>query len=292
MMGLLVSFESYAEGIPPVPSGDLVKSFKPSKQAADQLEGKYTDLGRENLPLGMIQEAWSKGGDTAGIYTVQHQENRVIRVALRENTKSLIQLPSFEKIKTILVGNEAILEAEGLHRNFLILSPKRFVGVDTNVTILGESGLIYNFYVAVHGYNSKRIPDLKVVVWSQYLPELTQEDTPPEEAEKTVELAPHKVTGDFLQKVTFDADQLTYNFSMAGDKEIAPDRVFTDGWRTFFDYGDRMGREETPVIYKVVDGVDTEVTVIRKGNLLVATDTGDFALLLGKKRVCVWPSGT
>ena len=179
----------------------------------------------------------------------------------------------------------------------LFLSPKEFVGVDTSLTLMGESGILYNFYVQVHGFNSKVIPDLKIVVSSAYRPctkgeiskkclPFKEEDFPTKVLKKRT--VAEKEEGGFMEKVPFSPENLDYGFSMGGDRKIAPQRVFCDGWRTFFDYGDRMGREEIPFIFRVVDGIDTEVNVIRKGNLLIATDTGTFALKLGKKRVCVW----
>jgi len=309
---ILLTHASMAQASPELPAinpanliqrseieGGQAISLKPSLQASEQLMGNYTDIGRDNLPLGMIQEAWKKGGETAGVYTVVHRENHVIRIVSRENTKSLIQLPTYETVKKIVVGNEAILSVEQIARNRLILTPKHFVGVDTNLMVIGESGLVYNFYIQVHGYNSKTIPDLKVIVWTphrpikQHLTHGESDDAPQKEKNSLLEkrtpiaIGPQ---GDFLEKVPFSPENLNYFFAMAGDKTIAPKRVFTDGWRTFFDFGNNMGRQEIPFVFRVVDGIDTEVNVIRKGNLLMATETGTFALRLGKQRVCVWPT--
>ena len=274
-------------------SGPQAVTVRPSLQAHQQLDGDYTDTGRENLPLGMIQEAWKNGGETAGVYTVAHRENKVIRVIARENTKVMLQLPTFETVKEVVVGNEAILAASPIAHNRLILTPQHFVGVDTNLTVIGESGLVYSFYVQIHGYNSKKIPDFKVIVWSPLkpLPRRRVEEQEKQEEERTTEkIAAQQSQGDFLEKVPFSPEHLTYGFAMAGDKAIAPKRVFTDGWRTFFDFGERMGRSEIPAVFRVVDGIDTQTGAVRKGNLLVVPETGTFALLLGSQRVCVWPT--
>jgi len=77
---------------------------------------------------------------------------------------------------------------------------------------------------------------------------------------------------------------------MAGDQSIAPERVYSDGLRTWFDYGSKMGSKTLPVIFAVIDEVDTPINVTREGTRLVAQALGAFTLKSGKKLTCVTPS--
>ncbi len=70
---------------------------------------------------------------------------------------------------------------------------------------------------------------------------------------------------------------------MAGDKSIAPDRVYSDGVFTYFDYGNRWNESDLPAVYRVVDGVDTPVNTRTKGVLLIAESAGAFTLRNGQR---------
>lgn len=75
-----------------------------------------------------------------------------------------------------------------------------------------------------------------------------------------------------------------------GDRVIAPNTVYTNGIWTFFHYGKRAASVDHPVVYRVVDGVETLVNTrwIGKNNeVLVAEATGDFVLRNGAKTVCI-----
>ena len=84
--------------------------------------------------------------------------------------------------------------------------------------------------------------------------------------------------------------RLNFNYSMAGDKSIAPKRVYSDGLRTWFDYGSEIDYRYLPAIYAVIDGIDTPINVVREGSQLVAHAHGKFTLKSGYKVTCVYPT--
>src|SRR5260370_10582803 len=83
----------------------------------------------------------------------------------------------------------------------------------------------------------------------------------------------------------------TCDFSMSGEGSIGPQRVFSDGVFTWFDYGARWDCEGLPAVYRVIDGVDTPVNTRIKGSMLVAEASGAFTLRNGQRTVCVRPEG-
>src|SRR3546814_6636080 len=59
---------------------------------------------------------------------------------------------------------------------------------------------------------------------------------------------------DYLTEVPFDPEKLQFGFTMSGDPTIAPERVFSDGVFTFFDWGSRWNATDLPAVWRVVDG--------------------------------------
>jgi hypothetical protein len=163
---------------------------------------------------------------------------------------------------------------------------------------------VYPFYVRAEGANSVNVPD--VVVYLHAAPPGAGVVITPasKDAKGGKPAAPanfkpasgngHDVTGekapDFVKPIAFNPDKLTFNFNMSGERSIAPQRVFSDGVFTWFDYGTKWDRDDLPAVYRVVDGVDTPVNTRIKGTMLVAEAAGAFTLRNGQRVVCVRPA--
>jgi len=250
-----------------------------------QVSGKYPEIQRqESLPLGAIQHAWDNASPGAGVYQVNFNPREIIRLVTREYMTTSVVFPPWEKIEAIFIGDESSYQVTKVKPNILLIRPNEFVGIDSNITAFGESGHAYSFYVRSEGYNSENVSDLTVyvrVAAPKYVKDKGQSlDLDATVAEKT----------DYLDAIIFDPANLDFSFSMSGNKSIAPERVFTDGTRTWFDYGKKMGSKTLPSIYLVVDGTDTPVNVTREGTKLVAQGVGSFTLKSGKKVTCVYPT--
>jgi hypothetical protein len=100
-----------------------------------------------------------------------------------------------------------------------------------------------------------------------------------------------ELSPDFVKGIGFDPAKLRFDFSMSGDRTIAPKRVFSDGIFTFFDFGERWTSTDLPAVYRVVDGVDTPVNTRIRGTMLIAEASGAFTLRNGQRTVCVRPEG-
>lgn len=266
------------------PAESAIKPIAENRDVEAQVRGQYPALNRqESLPLGAIQHAWDDAGTDAGVYQVQYNPREVIRLLTREFMTTTIIFPAWENIVEEVVGDKSVYQIKKPKPNIVVIIPNEFVGVDSSITLVGESGHVYAFYVRSEGYNSENISDIAVhirVPAPKFEPRNSNALLSSELKEKT----------DYLEAVSFDPALLNFDFDMAGDQSIAPERVYSDGLRTWFDYGSKMGSKTLPVIYAIIDEVDTPINVSREGTRLVAQATGAFTLKIGKKLTCVRPS--
>jgi hypothetical protein len=89
-------------------------------------------------------------------------------------------------------------------------------------------------------------------------------------------------------------DQMSFAHRMfevhEGDRSIAPMYVYTNGLWTFLHYGEKAATVDMPVVYRLVNGVETLVNtrVIGDSNeVLVVEAVGDFVLRNGVRTVCL-----
>jgi type IV secretory pathway VirB9-like protein len=246
-----------------------------------QVKGDYGTMQRkESLPLGAIQHGWD--GDTdadhSGIYTIYYHPEEIIKLRIREHMATTIVFPKWEKIEKIVVGDPTALKTILAKPNIVLIESLEYIGIDTTITMIGIGGT-YLFYVRNEGYNSTSLPDVGVYIKAREPVHLAQE------LGKGTELS-----DDYLEKVTFDVNRINFNFTMSGDPSIAPKRIYSDGYRTWFDYGEDIKLKKLPVIFAVVDGIDTPINAQRIRNKLVVQGDGKFTLKNGNKYVCVYPS--
>lgn len=270
----------------------------------EQNKGHYPRLARQGS-LGQLQHAWDKAGKGAGAYNVTYSQGEIIRLRLREFTTTAIKLPSWEKIEDFHVSDRSGFDASMATEHILYVQPKRAIGIDSNVIVIGNSGLVYNFLVRSEGYNSENTTDLTVNV---HVPgEVPQGFADPlRGASYRGESGSWRSSKDALlsrdssspsdvypQEIPFRKSKLNWNWAMSGDEEdqeIAPMKVFSDGIRTWFDFADRFDEQDLPVVYRVIDGVDTQINTRIEDKMIVAETVGVFSLRNGKRVVCVYPS--
>jgi ComB9 competence protein len=285
-----VQAQTVPQVIEPVVANESVESMA---------KGDYPEMKREGL-VGAIQRAWDGSPATAGVFVARYAADQVIKVRLREFMTTTIVLPEAEAIATVVLGDSHGFKAVKTQRNILIASAS-ITGADTSLTVIGESGRIYAFYVRAEGYNSPNIPDLTVFVKADMAPASASGPGPSDQADanatkpiparQAASTLPGLEARDFLSEIPFDPARLRFDFTMSGDKSIAPDRVYSDGIFTYFDYGRRWNESDLPAVYRVVDGVDTPVNTRSKGSLLIAESAGAFTLRNGQRVVCVRPEG-
>ncbi|MFN5588501.1 MAG: TrbG/VirB9 family P-type conjugative transfer protein [Holosporales bacterium] len=297
-----------------------------------QSQGNYPDMVRDLTPLGAIQQSWnnpvpSSGQISPGIVRYVWRPDYVMAIRTREFMQTTIELPQWESISEIILGDRTVFEAQKLGKDYMLAIRPTHPGADTNMTVIGSSGNIYNFYLRSEGWNSKNITDFTVFVLANpanagasnsigAVPHAPGAGTPinaltgqpfvnqpmsgltgtPSGTAFTGNTAP--TTPEFVRSIAFDPTNLRFDLKIyaptPADVEIAPLRAFTDGLWTYFDYGEKADTVRRPVVFRVVDGVDSMVntrTMGPRGNIIVAEAIGNFTLRNGDRVVCVYQAG-
>jgi ComB9 competence protein len=285
---ILIPHMAHVSPMPAPPTQDLVNPLHENPDIEAQVKGKYPQMTRqESLPLGAIQHAWDQAGSGAGVYQQIYNPSEVIRVRCREMMATTIVFPKWERIEKVVLGDPGSFKTETPRANIILIQPQEFTGVDSNMTAIGASGKVYSFYLRSEGFNTNHVPDLTVYI------RVPQPATLPSSRDGSQPVALQETKAekdDYLEEANFDPSKLDFNFDMAGDPEIAPERVYSDGIRTWFDYGADAPKKDLPAVYAIIDGVDTPINVNRDGSRLVAQSAGAFTLRAGQKVVCVKPS--
>lgn len=240
----------------------------------EQEAGQYGEMKRINNPLGTIQKKWDERNDKAGIYTVMYSHDQIIKLRLREYMKSIIILPTWEVAEHILVGDESVLKVHLLENQKIILESQGYVGVDTNLQVVGRSGNVYLFYIRIEGYNSNFIPDLKTYVLSRIMV-------------KNITKSVRKKSDDYLEEINYKPSEISFNYQMYGSKKIAPKFVFNDGYRTWLFYGNEINKKEIPAVYAIIDTKEALINSTLINKSVVISYVGDLTLKLGKEQTCL-----
>jgi type IV secretory pathway VirB9-like protein len=294
-------------------ASDIINMADPVAVEA-QLKGNFGTIDRKpSLPLGAVQEAWKKADNKAGVYTVGYSPDEIIRLRVREKMPVTIVLPEWEEVGPVANGDPFVFGYQLIQKNMVVVEAAH-VGADASLTIVGKlSRRVYAFYLRAEGFNSVEIPDVVVYVRaaapagagavSGAMPAEPARPVPGggegasagQVTGQARPVAALRKTGlndaDYLQEVPFDPERLQFGFSMSGDRSIAPERVFSDGVFTYFDFGSRWTGTDLPAVWRVVDGVDTPQNTRVRGTMVIAEATGAFTLRNGQRVVCVRPEG-
>ena len=258
-----------------------------SKAVSEQAEGDYPELKRGSaVPLASMQKAWEHAEYGSGVRIVNFDPRDTVRLVVREYMTTTIVFPQWERIEEVIIGDDGNYEARTIKDNILTIRPTNYVGIDTSITLIGESGHVYGFYVRVEGHNSKNISDITV---RMQVPEPVYAYAKQQKQTKQSRVVEQEKE-DYLEEAHFDSSKLDFKFSMSGDETIAPDLVYSDGVRTWFDYGDNLDERNLPTFFSVVDGYQKAINVTLDGTKLVAHGAGSFVLKSGDKATCVYPT--
>lgn len=253
-----------------------------------------------SLPLGTLQRSWDRpsaaSGQTApGVIHYMWHSDFVMSVRTRDFMVTTLLLPAWERANEFYVGDPVVFEAKKIRTNVIAVR-SRNAGADSNLTIIGATGNVYNFYLRSETWNSTQVSDLTVYVDAPRTGDNADGAGGP--AATSAEDSPGygAIAGmpDYLRKIVFRPEDLRFDMKMYArnetDADIAPERIFQDGIFTYFDFGDRSDSIARPVVHHLVDGVDTAVntrTAGPRGSVLIAEAVGDFTLRNGNRVVCV-----
>ena len=248
-----------------------------SPNVVDELDGNYQKMIREpSVPLASLQKVWDKLEKGAGVYIVNFDPREIIKITVREYMTTTVIFPGWEAINEVIVGDDGNYQILKPKDNIVIIRPINYVGLDTSITMIGHSGHVYGFYVRVEGYNSNNISDITVRVIVPAPNNINYKNSK----------IPEK--NDYLDEAYFNSSKLNFKFSMSGDESIAPNLVYSDGVRTWFDYGEKLDEKKIPTFYSVIDGYQQAINVTVDGDRLVVQGSGSFVLKSGDRLTCFY----
>ncbi len=254
-------------------------------------------MSNENIGLKTVQAAFTKSGSMDNTLSVSYKKGKVTKVYVREYMDSHIILP--EDIEGYSLGDETNFHwiPGGENHEYRGRIFFDHYDADTNLTLFGDSGAIYIFYIRAIKHDSIHLPHLTVFVENS-------EINPVALTEKVVNKAKSKsfrrkgrkldqeADGEYLRSLKdVDVTSLNYGYEVVGgNDELAPKTVFDDGTWTYFKFADENFDkvERLPVVYKVVDGYDNPMNTRKfKGTIIAESKAGSWTLRHGASHVCI-----
>lgn len=220
-----------------------------------------------------------------------------------------------DKIAQVILGDPVGFESVELGRNkydlsnILVLKPK-LIGIDTSLTIIGESGNIYNFYIFSTDFKNSRNPAMMVFISEKRaIGKIKVENLELAKAKKLEEeklklqqtLSTKKealVIGEGIEKISIDTSKIQkgyvsypkkkWGITSKDSENIKPIEIFNDDKYTYFKYNKNRSDSKFPAVYRVVDGYDNPANVKVVGDYIIAeTISNKWTLRIGDEYVCI-----
>lgn len=268
---------------------------------------ELTDLAAVIINLNSVQAAFNHSSNTDNIKVCHHSNRTICKIRIRERMPAIIKLPRYDKIQSWILGDNQNFSFDVLDQTQQKAVLRGiYPGADTNLSIIGESGFIYVFYIRIDSAASQYLSDFIVYIKLKDKDKKTLREFEITQRKKLQQITksnvdtkienssnkPNKTDLDYLDKKSLiDASQLNFNFQLVGgDKILMPNKIFDDGIWTYFQYGkkDLLKTQDLPVIYKVKDGFDTPVNSRIEGGYLIAETTSKkWTIRAGQVHACV-----
>lgn len=268
-----------------------------AEQPADPMKGIASSQAAWNDP-------WQNRGpnQTApGYARHEYMPDKVIPLRLREAMNTTLRFPADETIEDVYVSDPVSFEAI-IPRSNVVLLRVKIPGADGNVTAMGASGNLYQFYIRGEEARTKIITDISVDVMvtsrsASRIPNMGGSNVGG--SVRSASASDLKVEADWLRSIGFRPENIVHDLAIFAPRDgsagIAPERVFRDGQYTYIDYGANADAiNEWPVASLVVQGVETPVnarTAGPNGRMLVVEAVGNIVLRNGNRIVCIKQNG-
>ena len=229
-----------------------------------------------------------------------------------------------DKIASVILGDSTGFELKELGTskydlsNIITIKPK-LVGIDTNLTIIGESGNIYTFYVFSTDHKNRRNPAFLVFISETRKVGKIKVENLEEKAKKEQEKVFKRlvnnannsntdsieeeteneiIIGDATNKIKINKNEIKRTYvqypkknwgvvSKASAKLQAKD-IFHDKKWTYFKFDRDLATSKFPAIFRVVDGYDNPMNSRIVGNYLIIETIADkWTMRIGNEWVCV-----
>lgn len=264
-----------------------------------------------NVNMGQIIHAFDDGNSQAKDTVLRRNwaPDSSIAVRLRKNIGTLISIPQGERIQGFVLGDQEGFIPKLLGEkmpNKIVISPTAFE-IDTNLTLIDENNRLYTFYLRSEEKDSDMVPHFSVIISladdnpdtnlaaSNLLAKpVTSNDIKPKIATENPlknKLSLGKLTEreyDFLQTLTASG-KVNSNYSIYGDKAIAPNAVWDDGNVVYISFRDGTPSSRLPTLYRVVDGYASIANSHYRDGFLITDNISEegWMLLDGNKTVCI-----
>lgn len=266
--------------------------------------------------LDAVQEAFNTSSEKDNIKACAQSNTAICKLRLRERMPAVMTFN--EDVRSFVLGdglNFAFSSVDG-SRNIYKLEGY-YPGADTNLTIVGESGLIYSFYVRIYSIASKFVSDFvinvsgnsnvisssKQALIQQREWDINNPKTFSDEASLRIKAAHIKTAKEAVKEAVKESidyldtkpnvkvEHLNFNFELVnGDQALMPKSVFDDGLWTYWQYGTKNLNtiDRLPVPYAVVDGHDMPVNSRIEGGYLITEGVSQkWTLRSGERYACV-----
>lgn len=174
------------------------------------------------------------------ILSINFIHGKTFRIRTRYAMSTTIILDEDRIIDAILgdsVGFEKVIPSKDKYdlSNIIIVKPK-MIGIDTSLTIIGESGRLYSFYLYSTDHNSTKYPNLVVFVSEKHdqitrIPirnlekeafELAKAEKEAEEAKKKISLEAddYLLIGDEVNRLRVKIDEIERGYAQEGEDSL------------------------------------------------------------------------
>ncbi|BDB64080.1 conjugal transfer protein [Helicobacter magdeburgensis] len=235
-----------------------------------------------------------------------------------------------DKIAQVIFGDPQGFELKELGKdkwdlsNIITIRPK-MIGIDTNLTVIGESGTIYTFYIFSTHFTNRRDPAFTVFVSKdRSISKIAMTNLEEDEHNKKAKNKNKNIykrieyealeeddgefisIGDRVNKIQIEKAKIKRGYVQVPKatrswktlwllKEESPMSVrmmpidiFNDNDYTYFKFDREDAMSKFPVLFKVVDGYDNPVNVKIVGNYIIAEDLSEkWTLKMGDEYICI-----
>lgn len=233
-----------------------------------------------------------------------------VAIRTRKYMTTLISIPEGKKIKEMIGADTRGFQLQHMGSNSpnqVAVTPLAY-DIDTNLIITDTEDNIYTFYIRSEPLNSKYVPHFAVVLTEEKglsdmiirfdennnpiapVADFTEKNGSPNLPEGKLPQR-NKLTQkeyDFLRELE-SSGVVNVNYTMYGERDIAPNAVWDDGHQTYLSFRDGTPSKRLPAVYRVVDGYGTIANYhYRDGYIVIdSISTEGWMLIDGAKTVCI-----
>ncbi len=272
-----------------------------------------------------IQAAWNNptanlgvGQSKPGYSRISWEPGSFIPVRLRDGMTTLINFPDWEKIKDAYIGDKDFFDGRPISKNTFMITPVDGRAMaDTNLTIIGDSGNKYIFYLKSEPVNTETTTNMEVdvIVPHRYRKGSNNFSSDVSSGNNALKsLNSNRAAGNggndnfmlegedfgWIKSIPVDPSEFRFDLDVfvpnPDDYVIAPERVWRDQVFTYIDFGEKaIYMTQRPAASLLVEGGEAPVGFRTEGpysRLLIIEGIGDIILRSGQRIVCIKKRGT